>query len=183
MVAVDKTIARNVEKDATSNNGKSSQARQQNCDNLWCSYCKKSRHTSERCWKLHGKPLSREWVPRREQSKPQGQANVVVQRNTVPPQELYGFNKEEIDRFKYVISNLEKPSGTCSLVYLGESPLFIGLNVSDTIFSNSWIMDSGATGHMTHSSNFFLTYSPCPSSRENSYSKWLPYNRSWDRKC
>lgn len=25
-------------------------------DNLWCTYYKKSRHTKDRCWKLHGKP-------------------------------------------------------------------------------------------------------------------------------
>ncbi|KAJ1432878.1 gag-polypeptide of LTR copia-type [Sesbania bispinosa] len=28
---------------------------------VWCTYCKKSRHTREKCWKLHGKPPSREW--------------------------------------------------------------------------------------------------------------------------
>ena len=25
-------------------------------DSLQCTYCKKSRHTIEKCWKLHGKP-------------------------------------------------------------------------------------------------------------------------------
>ncbi|RVW79577.1 hypothetical protein CK203_051696 [Vitis vinifera] len=25
-------------------------------DSLWCSYCRKNRHTRENCWKLHGKP-------------------------------------------------------------------------------------------------------------------------------
>ena len=25
-------------------------------DSLWCTYCKKPRHTIEKCWKLHGKP-------------------------------------------------------------------------------------------------------------------------------
>ncbi|KAI3463730.1 hypothetical protein Pfo_020393, partial [Paulownia fortunei] len=27
-----------------------------NHDSLFCTYCKKHRHTKERCWKLHGKP-------------------------------------------------------------------------------------------------------------------------------
>ena len=27
-------------------------------DSLWCSYCKKNKHTRETCWKLHGKPLN-----------------------------------------------------------------------------------------------------------------------------
>lgn len=25
-------------------------------DSLWCTYCKKPKHTIEKCWKLHGKP-------------------------------------------------------------------------------------------------------------------------------
>ena len=29
-----------------------------NKDNLWCTHCKKSRHTKEKCWKLHDKPQS-----------------------------------------------------------------------------------------------------------------------------
>ena len=27
-----------------------------NKDLLWCTYCKKPRHTIDKCWKLHGKP-------------------------------------------------------------------------------------------------------------------------------
>ena len=65
-----------------------------------------------------------------------------------------------------LISNLEKPLGTCSLVSSGESSYFIGLNVSDTTFAKSWVMDSGATDHMTHSPSIFFTYFPCPSSRK-----------------
>ena len=44
-------------------------------ENLWCTYCKKSRHTRETCWKLHGKPPSREWGHKSGQPKPQGRAN------------------------------------------------------------------------------------------------------------
>ncbi|XP_022632117.1 uncharacterized protein LOC111240756 [Vigna radiata var. radiata] len=30
-------------------------------EEIWCTHCNKSRHTREKCWKLHGKPPSREW--------------------------------------------------------------------------------------------------------------------------
>ena len=32
-------------------------------DSLWCTYCKKLRHTREKCWKLNGKPStsSQDW--------------------------------------------------------------------------------------------------------------------------
>ena len=155
------------ERSSTSESGKSGQAGPLNRDNLWCSYCKKPRHTRERCWKLHGKPPSRDWIPRGEQSKTQGQAYVAtIQENAAKPQDFNGFNQEEIERLRSLISTLEKPLGTCSLVYSGKSPSFIGLNVSATTFANSWVMDSGATDHMTHSPHFFLTYSPCPSSKK-----------------
>ncbi|BAT85288.1 hypothetical protein VIGAN_04281600 [Vigna angularis var. angularis] len=30
-------------------------------EEIWCTHCNKPRHTREKCWKLHGKPPSREW--------------------------------------------------------------------------------------------------------------------------
>ena len=49
---------------------------------------------------------------------------------------------------------------------LGKFPFSIGLNVSDITFANSWVIDSGATGHMTHSPNIFSTYFSCSSNRK-----------------
>ena len=36
----------------------------ENKDSLWCTFCKKRRHTQDRCWKLHGKPpnQNRNWT-------------------------------------------------------------------------------------------------------------------------
>jgi hypothetical protein len=65
-----------------------------------------------------------------------------------------------------LIGNLDKPSCTCSLAYSGAFLTSIGLNVSGKTFANSWVMDSGATNHMTHSPNGFTTYFQCPSSRK-----------------
>ena len=48
----------------------------------------------------------------------------------------------------------------------GEFPISIGLDVSDETFINYWVMDSEATNHMTHSSQKFSTYTPCPSNRK-----------------
>ncbi|KAL5756173.1 hypothetical protein ACOSQ2_020919 [Xanthoceras sorbifolium] len=47
-------------KAAASDNNRSSST---NNSNLWCNYCKKPRHTKDRCWKLHGKPStsSKDW--------------------------------------------------------------------------------------------------------------------------
>lgn len=42
-------------------NTKNEQAKVEKKGDLWCTYCNKPRHIWEKCWKLHGKPLSREW--------------------------------------------------------------------------------------------------------------------------
>ncbi|KAI3459866.1 hypothetical protein Pfo_016529, partial [Paulownia fortunei] len=76
------------------------------------------------------------------------------------------INKQEIDRLRNLLLTFEKPSGISSFARSGDFPVFIGLNVSDETFANSWIMDSGATDHMTHSSQKFSTYNPCPSNRK-----------------
>jgi hypothetical protein len=59
-------------------------------------------------------------------------------------------------RMRSLIGNRDKASGTCSLAYSGAFPTSIGLNVSSETFSNSWVMDSRATDHMTNSPNGFF---------------------------
>ena len=62
---------------------------------------------------------------------------------------------------------LEKPSSnTCYLALSGKHSFSCGLNALDKLFVNSWILDSGATDHMTHASYQFKTYTPCPSNRK-----------------
>jgi hypothetical protein len=62
---------------------------------------------------------------------------------------------------------MEKSSGHCSVAaYSGKLPLSFGFNVSETASRPSWIIDSGATDHMTPSSKQFSTYSPCPSNKK-----------------
>jgi len=64
------------------------------------------------------------------------------------------------------LSKLEKPIGTCSLTYFDKFPFSFGLNVLDTLFTHSWILDSGATYHMTPLPKYFSTYFPCPSNKK-----------------
>ena len=62
------------------------------------------------------------------------------------------------------MGTLETPLGTCSLVLSSKFPISIGLKVSDETFVKSWVIDSNATNHITHSSLQFKNYNPCPSS-------------------
>ena len=54
----------------------------------------------------------------------------------------------------------------CSLTLSSEILISLGLNASSNEFRNAWILDPGATDHMTHNPNQFKTYLPCPSNRK-----------------
>ena len=63
------------------------------------------------------------------------------------------------------MGKLKKPTGacTCSLALSGNSQPY-ALNVSTS--KGTWIVDSGATDHMTQSSHGFISYNPCPSNKK-----------------
>ena len=66
-----------------------------NKDNLWCTYCKKSRHTKVKCWKLNDKPPSREWGNREGQQRPQ--SHMTEQPKTEENSATRKFNGEEME--------------------------------------------------------------------------------------
>lgn len=68
------------------------------------------------------------------------------------PQEISTeFNREEIEKLKNLLGSLEKPStiGTCSLAFSGISSSSHAFRASDGSATSSWVIDSGATDHMT----------------------------------
>ncbi|RVW76008.1 Retrovirus-related Pol polyprotein from transposon RE1 [Vitis vinifera] len=85
----------------------------------------------KRCWKLHGKPPSREWGQKGEQPSNNGQAHVTtVQQNGATPQEIGSLNQEEVERMRSLICNLDKPAGATG--HMTHSP-----NIFSTYFSCS----------------------------------------------
>jgi len=107
-----------------------------NRDNLYCTYCKKYRHTRERCWRLNGRPPNRN--------------------NSDGKQAHLASNPQADETNPHSTS-----AGSCSLAFTGISCSFV-TNVSDKL-SPIWVVDSGATDHMTSSFHLFISYSPSPS--------------------
>ena len=71
------------------------------------------------------------------------------------------------------LQNIKPPSssqastmGMCSLTLSNETLISLGINASSNEFRNAWILDFGATNHVTHHPNHFKTYSPCSSSKK-----------------
>jgi hypothetical protein len=108
-------------------------------------------------------PLGREW------NKKGRQAHMAAGASEASPKIVKALNQDEIEQLRSFLSRLEKPTGTSSLAYsgtfpsfLGDFPFSFGLNASDIPFKQYWILESGATQHMTPLPTHFSIYSPCP---------------------
>ena len=92
--------------------------------------------------------------------------NSVEEQSKYSSMELEELNQEDIDKLKKILGSLEKPMGVCSLAHSVKFPFSQAFSVSGMSLSSSWIIDSGATDHMTLSSEKFSTYIPCPSNKK-----------------
>ena len=77
-----------------------------------------------------------------------------------------GFNSEEMEKLRSLLGSPDKPTRTCSLALSGTPSLFFFINASHRVYDDSWIIDSGATDHMTTQSQLFHTYTPNPSNKK-----------------
>ena len=124
---------------------------------IWCDYCNKPRHTREKCWKLNGKPAN--WKERKPGEK-NGSGMQATAETEIP------FSKEQPKHLCKMINQVQLssvPSG--SLAQTGSA-------FTSSLNSAPWIIDSGASDHMTNQSHFFTTYSPCSGHFKNLNCRW-----------
>ena len=127
---------------------------------------------NETCWKLHGKPQGINHASGFKGGQQRSQAYVVDAINSGEEQSKYNnmelgeLNQEDIEKLKNFLGSLEKPRGVCPLTHSGKFPFSHAFSVSGMSLSSCWIIDSGAIDHMTHSSEKFSSYIPCPSNKK-----------------
>ena len=128
------------------NSGRNERKKTSEKDSLWCSYCKKNRHTRETCWKLHGKPLNffKGNGGKGVNSGHKSQANL-AEIGGKQQEESFGqemeLNKEEIDKLKRFISKLEKHEGHSHFAKTGKYSF--SLSASKIQFSSPWSLIQG----------------------------------------
>ncbi|XP_052190500.1 uncharacterized protein LOC127800107 isoform X2 [Diospyros lotus] len=76
-------------------------------DSLWCTFCKKPRHTIEKCWKLHGKP-SRGGPARSQVHIAAANSQQLEPRGLEHGGQSLELNKAEIERLKNFLGSLDK---------------------------------------------------------------------------
>ncbi|KAK2965726.1 hypothetical protein RJ640_025452 [Escallonia rubra] len=105
---------------------------------MWCTYCRKPRHTREQCWKLHGKPQSSHWNAGPRSEKLRSQVHMTQSREDMSHGDVNsssgeenGFNKEDIGRLRSLLDSLEKSKGgvTALIVYVDD--IIVTRNDSD----------------------------------------------------
>uniref|UniRef100_A0A2N9EE05 Reverse transcriptase Ty1/copia-type domain-containing protein n=1 Tax=Fagus sylvatica TaxID=28930 RepID=A0A2N9EE05_FAGSY len=137
--------------DANSSKAITYQRRTDDKPRVWCDYCNKPCHTRETCWKIHGKPAN--W----KSSKPGDRSGQAFP--TANEAEVTSFTKEQMEHLLTLLkSNSSSGIPSVSVAQTGNEPNALSCCLNS---SAPWIIDSGASDHMTSSHNFFESYSPC----------------------
>ncbi|XP_019171419.1 PREDICTED: uncharacterized protein LOC109166975 [Ipomoea nil] len=130
-----------------------------------CTYCNMSGHTVEKCFKKHGYPPG--WIPGYKSRNRQSQD---AQNNAVNQIGDIGLSAEQFQRLVSLLhgQNQEKPASSNAAItmnnYEKKSGSNEGMFISDphinNVISSSaiWILDSGATDHITCSLDYFERY-------------------------
>jgi hypothetical protein len=153
-VESNKNIDGSVEVPLQTNNTLSSQ-RERNNGKLFSAYCKYAGHIKEKCYKSHRYPPR--WNKGRTQtggvqgsSLKFNQADRTTTMGKVPVVDVHA-----LEEFKSKLRLSESPSPS-----IASSKVDSSFHVSSTQ-PRSWIIDTGATNHMTGASNLFTSYTPC----------------------
>ena len=150
----------------------------------YCEHCKKMGHTKDTCQTLHGKPA--DWKPRQPNKTHSHQAFIETQTDKTPIENhqlasSVGFNSDQLAKLYEFFSNFQASGQSSTTLSSGslthKDTFFIALSAMSHI--TPWIIDSGASDHMTDAHHLFSTYYPCAGNLKVKNCRWyfIPSSR------
>ncbi|KAK3023240.1 hypothetical protein RJ639_043352 [Escallonia herrerae] len=123
----------------------------------WCDHCRRPGHTKEICWKIHGKPAN--WKPNREK---EAQGFVVDSEGTgKTTSDPAFFSKEQVEWLQKMFSSGSSLAPVISTGSTAQKGNFLTALYSKAEDSSDWIIDFGASDHMTGDVSLLHECSPC----------------------
>lgn len=136
---------------------------------MFCDHCPKSQHTRETCWRLLGYPT--QGRRGRYGGVTRARANhssTIPTRNSSTPDNRT-LSKEELETLHRPMSQMEPPTTTSSSsAHSGNLASSSNTTSTSNIAESDdlWIIDLGASDHMTSLSSLFSSYHLCSSRDE-----------------
>ncbi|XP_028083317.1 uncharacterized protein LOC114284582 [Camellia sinensis] len=143
-------------------------------DTLFCDFCRRPHHTCETCWKLHGQPSggrgdrSSSRGGRSGQARGRGPNARAHHSDTVEPQstapvdsfaDISGFSTSELEvALRHLLDRRASSSSSGNIAQSGNLASSTSAFLSHQMLP--WIIDSGASDHMSGSSDLFSAYTP-----------------------
>lgn len=137
----------------------------------WCDHCKRANHSTRRCWVVHDRPPNRKQWTRNDgrpnpvyceenQSRnPTGFQSTTEVGPKISENVSLSLTKAQLEQLYKLIT--PTPSGQSSSGLLTEKGSFVSALTNRSNYEH-WVIDSGATDHMTRCKKLFHFYSPCP---------------------
>lgn len=120
----------------------------------WCDHCCKSGHKEDTCWDLHVKPSDWEFRQNNRNRGYQACVDPIDENNNSTPSST--FNPEQLKQLYKMFSSFQSSAPASSLAHKGN---FLRALHTITCLKAPWIIDSGASYHMTYFYYLFSTYS------------------------
>ena len=123
-------------------------------DNLFCTFCNRRGHSREKCWTLHGRPSNFE-------ARPPARAHLVQTSGGVEGTHFVPdlqMTMPELQSLKSMMNSSKTVLGSTSRANSGKNQILTSISLFTKDLTEAWILDSGATDHMTSSEKSFETY-------------------------
>ncbi|XP_056698081.1 uncharacterized protein [Spinacia oleracea] len=129
----------------------------------YCDYCKNKGHTKDQCFKLIGYP---DWYPKNSKNGVKMAANVEYETGILesPLEEDDGGGQNEANLVNAICQEVlralkgKQSMGSHSAAFANSAGMDPNcLTSCNLVYGDNWIVDSGATDHMTHNAKLFKT--------------------------